>query len=102
MMPLFCQKTTAFYVHMQDAYFVDQQEIGDWTAIGYEKPTSKTFDYTAPGVEWQAEDQFDLPDGCGNNWQVDVSKTDDNKVKYQATDNCPPLTPNFKNIGTSS
>ena len=89
---------------MQDAYFVDQQEIGDWTAIGYEKPTSKTFTYTAPGVEWQAHAEFDLPDGCNNDWQVDVSKvTVDgvNKVKYQASDNCAPLTPNFKNIGTS-
>ena len=90
------------YVHMQDAYFVDQQEIGNWTAIGYEKPTSKTFDYSEGTAEWEAEAQFDLPSGCTNGWSVDVSKTTDNKVKYQASDNCAPLTPNFKNIGTSS
>jgi len=91
---------------MQDAYYVDQQSIGNWTAIGYEAPTSKNFTYSQPGeVEWQAAATFDLPDGCANNWQVDVSEvTVDNvkKVKFQATDNCAPLTPNFKNIGTSN
>ncbi|SHI71832.1 hypothetical protein SAMN05720471_10644 [Fibrobacter sp. UWP2] len=91
---------------MQDAYFVDQQSIGTWTQIGYESPTSKNFAYDASnGYEWYANASFDLPDGCTNGWYVDVDEiTVDNvkTVKYQASDNCSPLTPNFKNIGTSS
>lgn len=84
---------------------MDQQNIGSWTQIGYQAPTSKNFTYTAPGVEWQAHATFDLPEDCDNDWQVDVSEaTVDGvkKVAYQATDNCAPLTPNFKNIGTSN
>ena len=33
------------YVHMQDAYFVDQQSIGSWQLIGYTAPTSTNFEY---------------------------------------------------------
>ena len=87
---------------MQEAYFVDQQDVGDWTAIGYEAPTSKTFSYSATGHQWYADAQFDLPSGCTDGWYIDASKTTDKKLKIQASDNCAPLTPNFKNIGTSS
>ena len=86
---------------MQEAYFVDQQDVGDWTAIGYEAPTSKTFTYSATDHQWYADAQFDLPSGCTDGWYIDASKTDDKKLKIQASDNCAPLTPNFKNIGTS-
>ena len=87
---------------MQDAYYVDQQSIGDWKAIGYEEPTSKTFKYEEGGesAEWQATAQFDVPDGCGKVWSVNVIEAG-TKASYQASDNCAPLTPNFKNIGTS-
>ncbi len=93
------------YVHMQDAYFVDQQSVGDWTAIGYTAPTSTNFKYeqgTAETDDWKATAQFDDDGKCTSKvWAVAV-KPKSKKVSYTATDNCPALTPNFKNIGSGS
>ena len=96
------------YVHMQDAYFVDQQKVGTWTEIGYTAPTSTNFKYeqgTAQTDDWKATAQFDDDGKCtgtgGKVWTVAV-KPQSQKVKYEASDNCPALTPNFKNIGSGS
>ena len=89
------------YVHMQDAWVVDQGALGAWTDIGYEAPTSKNFAY-ATTDDWTATASFDLPSGCTNGWNVDVTvNSTTHKATYQASDNCSVLTPNFKNIGAS-
>ena len=92
------------YVHMQDAYFVDQQQKGSWTNIGYTAPASSNFTYSETG-DWQAVAKFDTDGKCtgtgGSTWSVAVTTTS-KTISYQASDNCPALTPNFKNIGTSS
>ncbi|MCR5377393.1 MAG: type II secretion system GspH family protein [Fibrobacter sp.] len=89
------------YVHMQDAYFVDQQVIGDWAAIGYKEPASKNFTYNETN-SWSAVAQFDVSDcSDGGTWNVKAEKVGTN-VKYTASDNCPALTPNFKNIGATN
>lgn len=89
---------------MQDAYFVDQQNIGTWTQIGYKEPASNNFTYTGKdatsGDTWIATAKFSTDDCNSNAWKINTTKVGTN-VKYQATDNCPALTPNFKNIGTS-
>ena len=87
---------------MQDAYFVDQQTMGDWNAIGYTAPASSNFTYSE-GSAWQAEAKFDTDSKCtgGDTWSITVTATS-KTISYQASDNCPALTPNFKNIGTSS
>ena len=96
------------YVHMQDAYFVDQSSVGTWALIGYTAPTSTNFKYeqgTAGTSDWQATAQFDDDGKCtgtgGKVWTVAVN-AQSKKVKYTASDNCPALTPNFKNIGSGS
>ena len=91
---------------MQDAYFVDQQKVGSWTDIGYTAPTSTNFKYeagTAGTSDWQATALFDDDGKCatGKVWTVAVN-AQSKKVKYTASDNCPALTPNFKNIGSGS
>ena len=92
---------------MQDAYFVDQNEIGTWTLIGYKEPVSKNFEYSGStatsGKTWIAVAQFDTDDCESNEWSVETNKDATGKtIVYQASDNCPALTPNFKNIGTSN
>ena len=97
------------YVHMQDAYFVDQQTVGNWNAIGYTAPTSTNFEYggetAVTGKTWTATAQFDDDGKCtgtgGKEWSISVSVAS-KKISYTASDNCPALTPNFKNIGSSS
>ena len=94
---------------MQDAYFVDQQTVGNWNAIGYTAPTSTNFTYggkdATSGKTWTATAQFDDDGKCtgdgGKEWSISVS-TASKKISYTASDNCPALTPNFKNIGSSS
>ncbi len=89
-------------MHMQDAYFVDQQAKGSWNNIGYKPPVSKNFTYTED-ADWKAHGEFDTSDCTGPDWTVTVTvNSTDKTVSYQASDNCPALTPNFKNIGTSS
>ena len=94
------------YVHMQDAYFVDQQTIGTWALIGYTAPTSTNFTYdgkdATSGKTWTATAIFDDDGKCDSKeWSITVS-TPSSKIKYVASDNCPALTPNFKNIGSGS
>ena len=94
------------YVHMQDAYFVDQQKKGSWSDIGYTAPASSNFTYggetAVTGKTWTATAKFDDDGKCDNKeWSITVNPTS-KKISYQASDNCPALTPNFKNIGTSS
>ena len=90
---------------MQDAYFVDQQTPGTWANIGYTSPASSNFTYTegdADGVAWNAAAKFDTDGKCDDDtWTITVSATS-KSISYQASNNCPALTPNFKNIGTSS
>ena len=88
---------------MQDAYFVDQQQKGDWKAIGYTAPASSNFTYSETG-DWKAVAKFSTDGKCkSDDWTVTVTVDNTAKtISYQASDNCPALTPNFKNIGTSS
>ena len=89
---------------MQDAYFVDQQSIGSWQLIGYTAPTSTNFEYKEANAapQWTASAIFDDDKKCtSKDWTIEVS-TKSQKIKYVASDNCPALTPNFKNIGSGS
>lgn len=85
---------------MQDAYFVDQNAKGNWTQIGFKAPASKNFTYT--DGDFNATASFDVSDCTTDTWTVTVTPNSANHtIAYQASDNCPALTPNFKNIGTS-
>ena len=93
------------YVHMQDAYVVDQQKAGSFTEIGYEKPTSSVFTYTEGTkgtADWTASAGNKLDKcGGGDTWTVGVTCASCSAATYSASDNCPELTPNFKWIGSS-
>lgn len=88
---------------MQDAFVVDQQRKGSFTEIGYEIPTSSVFSYTdAADTSFEASAGGKL-DKCGNGdtWTIGVTVSGA-QAEYTPSDNCPELTPNFKNIGSSS
>ncbi len=88
------------YVHLEDAWVVDQQKYGSFSEIGYEAPTSTVFTYSeATGFKAVAT----VLDKCttSQTWTVGVVVTS-GKAKYTASDNCSNLTPNFKFIGSSS
>ena len=89
---------------MQDAYFVDQQEIGSWKDIGYTSPSSTNFKYdeATAAPQWTATAQFDTDGKCTADeqvWKVSVSKAS-KTVSYKA-EGCTALTPNFDKIGSS-
>jgi prepilin-type N-terminal cleavage/methylation domain-containing protein len=90
------------YVHLEEAYVVDQQKYGSFTDLCYEAPTSTGLTYSeATGFKADAKGKLDK---CGSGkdvWTVGVKVTN-GKASYTPSDNCPVLTPNFKNIGSSS
>ena len=91
------------YVHMQDAYVVDQMKKGNFAAIGYEKPTSSVFTYGETGNDWYADAAGKL-DKCGTSgdkWTIDVTCENCSSATYTVSDNCQAFTPNFKYIGSS-
>ena len=91
------------WVHLQDAYAVDQGKTGDFTAIGYEKPTSAYITYSGTAAQWQANGgtTFTKCTGTGGNvWTIGVAMAGA-IASYTPSDNCPALTPNFKYIGSS-
>lgn len=91
------------YVHMQDAFVVDQQRKGSFTEIGYEKPTSSVFTYTdAADTSFSASAGGKLTKCTGGDtWTVGVSVSN-GLASFSPSRNCPELTPNFKNIGSSA
>ena len=91
------------YVHMQDAYITDQNAKGDWSHIGYTAPTSKNLQYNEKG-DWTATPASSWSPTCegGSNPSTTWNVTVNEDHTYTASDNCPNLTPNFKNIGASS
>ena len=96
---VFAKKTTATYVHMQDAYIVDQQTPGTFDQIGYDAPTSTVFTYTDNSKNFKATST--VLDKCTKQeWNITVA-VEGGKGKYTADDNCSALTPNFKLIGSS-
>ena len=93
------------YVHMQDAYFVDQQKIGSWADIGYTKPSSTNFEYkeATDAPQWTATAQFDTDGKCtSDDWTVKVSSKSSGKVVSYEAKGCTALTPNFDKIGSGS
>ena len=90
---------------MQDAYFVDQQNIGSWTDIGYTKPTSTNFDYTEANSapQWKASAKFDTDGKCtSDDWTVKVESKSSGKAVSYTAEGCTALTPNFEKIGSGS
>ena len=95
------------YVHMQDAWVVDQGGEGTWANIGYTAPTSKNITYT----EGSAATAFTAkpntanwnPSGCSGDdaWKIGVSVSG-TTASYTPSTTCASLTPNFTSIGTSS
>ena len=89
------------YVHMEDAWIVDQLKKGSWTEIGYTAPTSKNFNYQE-GVGWEGAATFSTDSPCDGNWSITTSVTAGQaQASYTATTACTNLTPNFKNIGAT-
>ena len=88
------------WVHLQDAYAVDQGKTGDFTAIGYEKPTSAYISYSGTAAKWTANGGTTFTKCTSNTWEIAVEMAGA-IAKYTPTDNCPALTPNFKYIGSS-
>ena len=93
-------------MHIQDAFVVDQQRAGTFAEIGYEEPVSTVFTYTDNNKSFKADAGGKL-DKCGDAaaqlWTVGVTvNSTTKKASYTPSDNCPALTPNFKNIGSSA
>ena len=93
------------YVHMQDAYVTDQGDVGSWSLIGYKEPASKNLSYTETN-SWTAEPKDSWSPTCeggtaSTTWNVKAEKNG-TAAKYTASNNCPNLTPNFKNIGATN
>ncbi len=90
------------YVHMQDAYVVDQQKVGSFAEIGYEKPTSSVITYDETTYTWHAKASKAL-DKCANNgeWGINAA-LQGSGAKYTIGADCPTLTPNFQYIGSSA
>ena len=86
---------------MQDAYVVDQQKYGSFSEIGFEAPTSTVFIYSEETGFKAVATVLDKCSG-GQTWTVGVSGLPGPRATYTASNNCPELTPNFKNIGASS
>ena len=99
------------YVHMQDAWVVDQASMGNWSDIGYTAPTSKNITYdgssvkTSGQVGWQAGPNTTnwSPSNCTGEdaWKITVT-VDGNTATYNSQTGCTSLTPNFTSIGASS
>ena len=88
-------------MHLEDAWVVDQQKYGSFTDIGYEAPTSTVFTYSEQNGFKAVSTALDKCTGAnGQTWTVGVVVTN-GKATYTASDNCPVLTPNFKNSGSS-
>ena len=95
-------KVDGTYVHMQDAYVVDQQKVGSFAEIGYEKPTSSVITYDETTYTWHAKASKAL-DKCANNgeWGINAA-LQGSGAKYTIGADCPTLTPNFQYIGSSA
>ena len=96
-------KTDGSYVHMQDAWVVDQQSEGTMKQIGFEAPTSTVFTYAAETATDFSATATSLDKCSSTTWTVDVTVDGTTKkASYVASNNCPELTPNFKFIGSSN
>ena len=96
---------------MQDAWVVDQNTVGQFEEIAYEKPTSANITYsdlttskggTSGGWQGAGGSAFSKCTGTGGStWSVTATSAN-NRATYTASDNCPALIPNFKFIGSSN
>lgn len=90
---------------MQDAYVVDQQKVGSFSDIGYEKPTSTVIKYeegSAAATEaWKASSTSLDKCGATATWKIGVTNASKGNASYVPDTNCDVLTPNFENIGKS-
>lgn len=99
------------YVHMQDAWVVDQGAMGNWSDIGYTEPTSKNITYagkdvkTSGQVGWQAGPNTANwnPSNCSGAaaWKITVT-VNGTTATYNSETGCAALTPNFTSIGASN
>lgn len=110
------------YVKMQQAYMLENNELGGWALVGYKAPgvNNITSNFTYSGVTesssvaitagltnaWNASNKAKLNEcGIGTNWTVSFtaasSAVDVGSVGLNITvaEACKPLTPNFENIG---
>jgi len=108
---------------MQDAYFQEKNDVGDWTEIGYSAPgtgsshsyASNVFNYSdGNGDNWQAQPKTDLND-CkktvgADAWKLTATANGANgtATSFQIADastggsNCKNLTPSWDNLTRSS
>ena len=109
------------YVKLQSAYVSEKSVYGGWKLIGYigpgtndsEAESSSTTNFTYAGAiggtdetnaatdnVWTAENKAKLNDCNGAvNWAIATYQVADGADSYNATTNCPELTPNFTSIG---
>ena len=88
---------------MQDAWVVDQQSKGTMKQIGFEHPTSTVFTYADDNATDFSATSTVLDKCTTQTWTVTATvNSTTKKATYSASNNCPELTPNFKNIGSGS
>lgn len=95
----------AYYVHQQDAYASEKNDVGTFTQIGYDSPASTVFTYNGDTKgQFKATTKAPL-DGISGDWKVVSSiSSSTGKTTHSATmpTNADKLTPNFTNIGAGS
>lgn len=104
------------WINMQDAYFQEKADVGDWVQIGYSAPGQKSnassyasnvFTYTSTGANWKAVPKQKLNDceGTSEFWALSATKVDDGKFTIgdggTATD-CKALTASWDNLMRSA
>ena len=97
-------------MHTQDVYASEKTEIGSFTEIGYDVPTSNVFDYSETNTPktqeiFKANPKSPL-DGVDGDWTVTSTiNSSTGKTTHTAAlpsgkeANAVKLTPNFTNIG---
>lgn len=92
------------YVHQQDVYIVEHSQIGNFSIIGYEVPTSAVFTYSETYTVntkeiWTATPRAGKLSECSSETWTVSSEMESNLGKHASATNCTKLTPNFTAIG---
>lgn len=107
---------------MQDAYFQEKNDVGDWLEIGYSAPGTKqgTYSYfstvflyngTSGGSDWVAVPRVDLNEctaGTSEAWKAEAilsgtaGSAGSFKISVTGNANCTPLTASWSSLSRAS
>ena len=107
---------------MQDAYFQEKNDVGDWLAIGYSAPGTKqgTYSYfsnvflyngTQNGADWVAVPKVDLNEcgaGTANAWKAEATlsgtagSAGSFRISVTGDAKCTPLTASWSTLSRAS